>query len=75
LPGDWNDPNDGNGTVVALDIDGADPPEAFSENSEHYEGFDDPALRRVVATADAPERVSFATDLIGAALEADGGAS
>ena len=24
LPGDWDDPNDGNGTVVALDIHGAD---------------------------------------------------
>ena len=63
LPGDWNDPNDGNGTVVALDIHGADSP------------FEDPALRRVVATAEAPERVTFATDLIGAALDADGGAS
>ena len=36
LPGDWNDPDDGNGTVVALDINGADAP------------FEDPALRRVV---------------------------
>jgi hypothetical protein len=63
LPGDWNDPDDGNGTVVALDINGADPP------------FENPALRRVVATAGAPDRVSFATDLIGAALDADGGAS
>ena len=62
-PGDWNDPNDGNGTVVALDIHGADPP------------FEDPALRRVVVTAGAPERVTFATDLIGEALDADGGAS
>jgi len=63
LPGDWKDPNDGNGTVVALDIHGADPP------------FEDPALRRVVVTAGAPERVMFATDLIGEALDADGGAS
>lgn len=63
LPGDWNDPNDGNGTVVALDIHGADFP------------FEDPALRHVVATAGAPQRVTFATDLIGEALDADGGAS
>ncbi|MEP6760718.1 MAG: hypothetical protein ABJA93_05065, partial [Sporichthyaceae bacterium] len=49
LPGDWNDPNDGNRTVVALNIHGADVP------------FEDPALRHVVATAGAPERVSFAT--------------
>ena len=63
LPGDWNDPNDGNGTVVALGIQGADPP------------FEDPALRRVVATAEAPHRVTFAADLIGEALGADGGAS
>ncbi len=63
LPGDWDDPNDGNWTVVALEIHGADAP------------FEDPALRRVVVTADAPEQVSLATDLIGAALDADGGAS
>jgi len=37
--------------------------------------FADPALRRVVVTAGAPERVTFATDLIGEALDADGGAS
>ncbi len=63
LPGDWDDPDDGNETVVALDIHGADPP------------FDDPDIRRVVVSAGAPEFVSFATDLIGAALDADGGAS
>ena len=63
LPGDWNDPNDRNGTVVALDIHGADV------------AFEDPALRHVVATAGAPQGVSFATDLIGEALDADGGAS
>ena len=63
LTGDWNNPDDGNGTVVALDINGADSP------------FEDPALRRVVATAVAPERVTFASDLIEAALDADGGAS
>lgn len=37
--------------------------------------FDDPALRRVVVTAGAPERVSFATDLVGEALAGDGGPS
>jgi hypothetical protein len=63
LPGDWNEPNDGNGTVVALDIHGADV------------AFEDPALRHVVASAGAPLRVAFATDLIGEALDADGGAS
>ena len=43
LPGGWDDPNDGNGTVVALDIRGADAA-----------AFEDPALRRVVASAGAP---------------------
>lgn len=51
--------HDGTGTVVALDID----------------GVEDPALRHVVATAGAPQRVTFATDLIGEALDADGDAS
>jgi hypothetical protein len=37
--------------------------------------FEDPALRHVVATAGGPQRVTFATDLIGEALDADGGAS
>lgn len=63
MPGDWNDPNDGNGTVVALDIRGAD------------KAFEDPSLRRVVASAGAPLRVAFAADLIGEALDADGGAT
>jgi hypothetical protein len=62
-PGDWNDPNDGNTTVVALDIHGADP------------SFEDPSLRHVVVTAGAPERVTLASDLIGEALDATGGAS
>jgi hypothetical protein len=66
LPCDWNDPNDGNGTVVALDIHGAHGADF---------PFEDPALRRVVVTAGAPERVSLAADLIGEALDADGGAS
>ncbi len=62
-PGDGNDPNDANGTVVALDIRGAGS------------SFEDPALRRVVATAGAPQRVAFATDLIAEALDAEGGSS
>ncbi len=64
VPGSgWKDPNDGNRTVVALDVHGIHGP------------FEDPALRPVVATAPAPERVAFATDLIGEALDATGGAS
>ena len=51
--------HDGNGTVVALDT----------------RGVEDPARRHVVATAGAPQRVTFATDLIGEALDAAGGAS
>jgi hypothetical protein len=51
--------HDGNGTVVALDID----------------GVEDPAKRHVVATAAGPRRVTFATDLIGEALDAYGRAS
>lgn len=52
--------HDGDGVVVALDV----------------RGVDDPALRQVVATAGGPQRVTFATDLIGKALDgANGGAS
>ena len=51
--------HDGDGAVVALDI----------------HGVEDPALRHVVATAGAPLRVTFATDLIRQALAAAGGAS
>jgi hypothetical protein len=51
--------HDGDGAVVALDL----------------AGVDDPALRRMVETAGGPLRVTFATDLIEAALDADGGAS
>ena len=51
--------HDGDGTVVALDV----------------RGVEDPALRHVVATPGGPERVTFATDLIGEALDAGGGAS
>jgi len=38
-------------------------------------GVEDESLRQVVATAGAPRRVTLATDLIGDALDADGGAS
>lgn len=52
--------HDGDEAVVALDV----------------RGVDDPALRQVVATAGGPQRVTFATDLIGEALDgANGGAS
>jgi hypothetical protein len=54
-PGDWSNPEDGNGTVVALGFTSDDP--------------------RVVVAAGAPERVSFAVDLIEEALQADGGGS
>ena len=39
------------------------------------DGFDVPALPSGVVTGASPERVTFAADLIGAALDADGGAS
>lgn len=51
--------HDGDEAVVALDI----------------RGVEDPALRQVVATAGAPLRVTFATDLIAEALDLAGGAS
>jgi hypothetical protein len=51
--------HDGTGAVIALDI----------------RGVEDPDLRRVVATAGGPPRVTFATDLIGEALGSVGGAS
>jgi hypothetical protein len=51
--------HDGNGSVVALDV----------------HGVEDPSQRRVVATAGAPEVVTFATELIAQALGAAGGAS
>jgi len=71
--------HDGNGRVVALDKPGADVP--FEDPAP----LEDPALRDVVDSVSAPVarggqgsapwRVTFATDLIGAALDADGGAS
>jgi hypothetical protein len=51
--------HDGDGAVVALDI----------------AGVENPALRQMVETAGGPLRVTFATDLIRAALDLDGGAS
>ena len=66
------------GTVVALDIDGADRPyrdPAVPRGPDAERAFEDPARRHVVVTAGAPHRVAFATDLIGAALEPAGGAS
>ena len=57
-------PDDPTRAVVAVDVrDAADFP------------FDDPALRRVVVRANAPYPVTFATDLIAEALEADGDSS
>ncbi len=86
LPGGWDDPNDGNGTVVALDIHGVAPPSVPNDMNGRENcltdtsricpdlPFEDQALRREIATAGAPEWVRFATDLIGEALDADGGA-
>ena len=51
--------HDGDGAVVALDS----------------KGVEDPALRQVVVTPGGPLRVTFATDLIGEALDVEGGAS
>ena len=72
---DWNDPNDGEGTVVAVDISDATTYPFGSPYPQRDSQFDDPALTRLVVTAGAPERVRFATDLIGEALDAEGGAS
>lgn len=74
--GHWKDPQDGNRTVIALDVKAADPP--LGELGPARPGaaaFEDPAWRQVVATPGGPERVTFATGLIAQALEADGGAS
>jgi hypothetical protein len=53
---------DRNGQVVALDVHEGPP-------------FSDPGLRQLVALQGAPVRATFATDLIGQALTAQGGAS
>ena len=75
LLGHWKsaDPNDGNRTVVALDIQGAVPDCRPREPCQL--SIDDPGRRRVVVTARAPEQVSFASDLIEDALDAEASAS
>lgn len=75
--GRWRDLQDDNGTVVALDVNAADPPlgTALGPAQPGAAVFADPALRQVVATAGGPERVRFATALIDQALKAAGGAS
>jgi hypothetical protein len=77
FPGDSNDPTYANGTVVALDIQGADRPylDPARRSPRAARDFQDPARRHVVVTAGAPHRATFATYLIGELLEADGGAS
>ena len=78
LAGESSDPEYADGTVVALDIHGADRPysdPAVPRGPDADHAFEDPARRHVVVTAGAPHRVAFATDLIGAALESAGGAS
>lgn len=86
LLGHWNsehlageDPKYADGTVVALDIHGADRPSLnpayLPRDPGAHQAFEDPARRHVVVTAGAPFRVAFATDLVGAALDAGGGAS
>lgn len=79
LAGESSDPKYADGTVVALDIHGADRPyldPALPRGPDADHAFEDPARRHVVVTAGAPHRVAFATDLVGAALDAnDGGAS
>ncbi len=78
LAGESSDPEYSEGTVIALDIQGADRP-YLNPNLPREPGagqtFEDPARRQVVVTAGAPYRVAFATDLIGAALNAQGDAS
>ena len=78
LAGEASDPKYADGTVVALDIHGADRPyldPALPRGPDADHAFEDPARRQVVVTGGAPHRVAFATDLIGAALESAGGAS
>jgi len=75
--GDSNDPKYANGTVVALDIEGAARPyqDPALGGPSADQAFADPTLRTVVVTAGAPYRVTFAADLIAQALDAEGGAS
>ena len=75
--GESNDPPYADGTVVALDIHGADRPylDPDLRGPSADQALEDPARRGVVVTAGAPHRVAFATDLIAEALDAEGGAS
>jgi len=77
LAGNPNDPKYAEGTVVALDIHGADRPylDPALRDPDADRAFEEPARRHVVVTAGAPHRVAFATDLIAEALDAEGGAS
>ena len=76
--GDSDDPGYADGTVVALDIRGADRPyldPAVPRGPDADQAFEDLARRQVVVSAGAPHRVAFATDLVAEALESAGGAS
>jgi hypothetical protein len=73
--GHGKDERDHNWTVVALDVRHIRIPTSDSEPAQPDTQFDDPALRRVVVTAGAPEHVSLATDLVGDALRTQWGAS
>jgi hypothetical protein len=75
--GESNDPKYANGTVVALDIEGADRPylDPALRGPDADHAFEDPARRHLVVRAGAPHRVTFATDVIAESLGADGGAS
>ncbi|HET9022058.1 MAG TPA: hypothetical protein VFN34_09250 [Ornithinibacter sp.] len=75
LHGDWNNPDDGNGTVVALNIRSITTHPFGSAAPRPGGEFDDPALHHVVVTAGAPTRVAFATDLLGQTLDTRDGAS
>lgn len=78
MVGEVGDPKLPDGTMVALDIRGADRPyddPAVPRDPDAQHAFDDPARRQVVVTAGAPHRVAFATGLVAEALAAQGGAS
>ena len=74
-------PGDGNTMPVLCDVVGVIGPEvALTHDGDgavvalDARGVEDPALRQVVATPGGP-LVTFATDLIGEALDSEGGAS
>jgi hypothetical protein len=73
LLGHRKDPNDGHGTVVALTFQSAVP--FCPSPPQRCELSVDDGQPRVVATAGAPSRVTFATELIGKALDAGVGRS